>query len=102
MSPSPTTKGGVMMGSIARMLSARAPRRPPRSAISAISVPRSVVLAAVASPSTMVFHATPQRTPPEKQPSPKLRSLKMRPAKDASGDAPSSPMKAPASALATG
>ena len=67
-----------MMGSSATMLSGLARRLLPRSAIRAIKVPSSVVLAAVIRASSKVFQATPQLGPPAKQPRPKLRALNRR------------------------
>ncbi|MDT4825186.1 hypothetical protein FQZ97_584630 [compost metagenome] len=91
-----------MIGSSASTRNAPCPRRLPRSAISAISVPRKVVPAAVSSASTSVFHATPQRTPPARQPRPQMRSVNTRAAKAAIDHCPSSLKKAPDSARLTG
>ncbi|MNT54117.1 hypothetical protein D3C72_1912510 [compost metagenome] len=91
-----------MMGSSASTFSALLPLWPERSAISAIKVPRKVVLAAVIRPMNKVFQATPQRLPSLMQASPKLRSLKTRPTMAVHCNWLSSVKKAPASALVTG
>lgn len=91
-----------MIGSSASTRSAPWPRLLPRSAIKAIRVPRKVVPAAVSSASTSVFQATPQRTPPARQPTPQMRSANTRAAKAVIDQRPSSSRKAPASALLTG
>ncbi len=72
------------------------------SANNAISVPRNVVLAAVVSPRNSVFHATPQRWPPARQSSPKLRSLATRSTIAPRTNWPSSAKKALLSAFSTG
>ena len=77
--PSPTTNGGVMIGSMASTLSGLAYRWLARSAISAINVPNTTVNVAVINPRNKVFQATPQRWPPTTQLRPKLRWLAMRP-----------------------
>ena len=91
-----------MMGSSAITRSGPCQRLLPRSAISAISVPRKVVPAAVSSASTSVFQATPQAAPPVTQPTPQMRAVKTRSAKAPRDHCPSSLKKAPASALLTG
>ena len=67
-----------MIGSSASAFSGRFSRCAPRSATSAIIVPSTVVPVAVSSARNSVFQATPQRTPPARQPRPQLRSLKTR------------------------
>ena len=91
-----------MMGSMASTRSGPCRRTLPRSAISAIMVPRMVVPVAVSRASMSVFQATPQRTPPATQPTPQLRSLAMRVHSAGSDHAPSSVSKAACSAFVTG
>ncbi len=66
------------MGSMAKILSGLVNRLLARSDISAISVPKITVLVAVIRPKNIVFHATPQLCPPDKQLKPKLRSVATR------------------------
>jgi len=91
-----------MIGSIASTFNVRVARWVVRSAISAISVPSTVVLVAVMSPRNKVFNATPHRCPPVRQASPKLRSLAMRSKTTVAANWPSSVRNALASALRMG
>ncbi len=100
--PRPTTNGGVMIGKSARALSGRFRRVAPRSATSAIMVPRSVVPVAVNRARKSVFQATPQRSPPARQPRPQTGSVAIRPASATSENRPVSSTNAPARARATG
>ena len=102
ISPSPTTNGGVMIGSSASAFNGLARRRGPRSANSAIKVPISVVPVAVINARNSVFQATPQRTPPARQARPQTRSWPSRSAKAPADHWPASSSNAPTSALATG
>ena len=69
---------GVMMGSMAKMLSGLDNRVPPRSAHKASKVPMMVVPVAVKKASHRVFQATPQRPSPDTQPKPQTRSVATR------------------------
>ena len=75
ISPKPTTKGGVMIGSMASTLRGLCSRVPPRSAHKASKVPMTVVPKAVISASHKVFQATPQRLCPLRQAKPQTRSV---------------------------
>ena len=91
-----------MIGSSASTLSGLVNCFDPRSAYSAIKVPMNVVPAAVISARNSVFQATPQRTPPTRQPSPHTRSCARRSASAPSEKLPSSARNAPIRLLPTG
>ncbi len=91
-----------MIGSRASTFSDRPSRLLPRSAYSAISVPITVVPAAVSRARNSVFQATPQRTPPARQPRPQTRSCARRSASAAKDGCPASSRKAPSRLLPTG
>ena len=91
-----------MIGSSDSRLTGDFRRFGPRSATSASIVPSTVVPTAVSKARKSVFQATPQRTPPARQPRPQVRSWPSRSANAASEKRPASSRKAPASATATG
>ena len=67
ISASPITKGGVTIGSTVSTRSVFLKRKPVRVAISAKARPSTVVPAPQHSARNSVFHATPQRPPPDRQ-----------------------------------
>ena len=92
-----------MIGSMANALSGFFKRLLlPRSATKAISVPSTVVPAAVSKAKNKVFHATPQLTPPAKQPSPQTRTVPMRSHTAPNANSPPSLYSAAISDLPTG
>jgi hypothetical protein len=91
-----------MMGSIASTFRGFCSRVPPRSAHSAISVPITVVPAAVSSARYSVFQATPQRVPPATQPSPQMRSVERRSTSEPGAHSPMSSYRPEVSERSTG
>jgi hypothetical protein len=86
--PRPTTNGGVMIGSSASTLSGLAQRLVAAFGHQRHQRAEQRGAGAVSRPRNSVFQATPQRTPPARQPRPKLRSLKMRATKAVSDQLP--------------
>jgi hypothetical protein len=69
---SPITNGGVMIGNTVSTLSARLAGNSVRVTISANASPRTAVPAPTRMASSSEFQATPQLTPPCRQPSPQI------------------------------
>ena len=88
MSPSPITKGGVMIGRMVRTRNALFCLKPVRVAISANARPSTVHPVAQRNASVSVFHATPQRVLPAMHPSPQIFSVNRRSGRAVSENAP--------------